>query len=348
MTKIIKPTTKEQLIYFMVNTISLGTYDRKFLVNVNETDKQMTTNQADLLDKIILRYHKQFAKHNINSAEMVNLPWSREPILSTTAYTHTHVSVDQDSIIIRSPYKREYVDALKKNKISIVWNKEDRLWKTVYCEQTLKYVLEQTEKYYTNINYCDTIKNVINEFIEYEDCLYWDPTLVYKNKYYIAGINELLNNAIKEDIDNIDYSTIARLVSYGISIDKTVDEQLIKTIGEDERSIKYLEFSKDLNPILDIFNLDEVIDYLQCIKTEAVLIPNSGTSDKKSIKKSLLDKLSKSNIKVILEIKDKPIELPNTFYVTIIFGLWNMKYQYNSSSSKTIFLADSKPIELNR
>ena len=189
---------------------------------------------------------------------------------------------------------------------------------------------------------------MINEFIEYEDCLYWDPTLVYKNKYYIAGINEPLNNAIKEDIDNIDYSTIARLVSYGISIDKTVDEQLIKTIGEDERSIKYLEFSKDLNPILDIFNLDEVIDYLQCIKTEAVLIPNSGTSDKKSIKKSLLDKLSKSNIKVILEIKDKPIELPNTFYVTIIFGLWNMKYQYNSSSSKTIFLADSKPIELNR
>jgi hypothetical protein len=43
--QVLKPTTKEQLIHYLVNHISLGTYDKKFLSNVYEINKPLTTNQ---------------------------------------------------------------------------------------------------------------------------------------------------------------------------------------------------------------------------------------------------------------------------------------------------------------
>ena len=74
MTKV-KPTTKEQLVDFMLKYLSLGTYDKKFLnnlVQLNFIQKiQVTTNQADLLDKITLRYHRQLLKKELIPQEIL-------------------------------------------------------------------------------------------------------------------------------------------------------------------------------------------------------------------------------------------------------------------------------------
>ena len=56
----VKPTTKEQLIHYLLHNVSLGTYDNRFLTNI-ETNfigagKPVTSNQSDLLTKITFRY----------------------------------------------------------------------------------------------------------------------------------------------------------------------------------------------------------------------------------------------------------------------------------------------------
>ena len=86
MTKV-KPTTKEQLVYYLCHNISLGTYDQRFLDNIlrlNITaNKPLTTNQSSLFDKIVERYSRQLAKQEIASADMKLLPWILQPIDSS-------------------------------------------------------------------------------------------------------------------------------------------------------------------------------------------------------------------------------------------------------------------------
>ena len=72
-------TTKEQVIFFMMTTsISLSHYDYKFISNMQSLThdkKQITTGQADLFDKLLHKYRKQFATNGYESNDLVKLPW---------------------------------------------------------------------------------------------------------------------------------------------------------------------------------------------------------------------------------------------------------------------------------
>lgn len=124
---VIKPSTKEQLIYYLLNHISLGTYDRKFLSNLQTmymvSQKPVTTNQSRLLSRIILQYKRQLLKHEITVDQANALPWTREPIPSLPEFTETHLILVDDELILRSPYKNIFVKDFKKLDIYGKWNK---------------------------------------------------------------------------------------------------------------------------------------------------------------------------------------------------------------------------------
>ena len=359
MKKSVKPTTKEQLIYYMVQHLSLGTYDNKFLTNINEHNKPLTTNQASLLDKIIQRYSKQLAKQELNSNELLNLPWHTQPIPSIPEYTHVHIKVEGDTIEIRSPYKKDYVDALKKCEIPIVWNRDERIWRTTYCEHTLKYIINHSESNYDNVNYCDTIKGIIDNYVQYENCKYWNPTLVYSNdSYYVTSINEPLYNATSDLLkEEINFETIAKLVCYGIDIDLSVDKHLYQTHGETLHTVESIEFARDRYPILDVNNLDNVIAHIKQIGSDMVILAPVSTN-RMAIKNKFKDKLVERNIPFVWidsRILDNPIEINNSykFPVVVTFGLWKNKQEIaiatkNILIGKTIYLADSQPINLTK
>ena len=58
-----------------------------------------------LLEKIVLRYEKQFAKKELNVNELVKLPWNVEPILSLPKFTQASISVNDNTIEIVCPFK---------------------------------------------------------------------------------------------------------------------------------------------------------------------------------------------------------------------------------------------------
>ena len=144
-----KPSTKEQLIYFLYNHISLGTYDKKFINNLVTmyvaTMKPVTTNQSDLLDKITLRYERQLRKEQLDANEMVKLPWNINPVDSLPKFTDAHIQINDDVIEVRSPFKSEFIKQFKELPTT-KWDRETKTWYVNASEQTLKKTIELISK----------------------------------------------------------------------------------------------------------------------------------------------------------------------------------------------------------
>ena len=78
--------TSEQLLYFMIHNLRLSRYDNRFLQNleklINNTHR-VTTNQVDLVNKLISKYERQLIKHELFIKDLLELPW-KTLIVQTT------------------------------------------------------------------------------------------------------------------------------------------------------------------------------------------------------------------------------------------------------------------------
>lgn len=272
-----KPNTKEQLVDYLLKYISLGTYDKKFVGNILQLNvaasKSVTTNQAALLDKIILRYHRQLAKAELNSIDMVNLTWTLPPIESSPIYTEAHVSVmDDTTLIIHSPYKKDFVKELKQYDY-MNWDRENKLWSTVASEHTLKQVLETVNLHYDKVNYCPIVQQVVDTVKEYESMQYWNPTLSRINgNLYVVAANGPLMEAIKNIPLDTDYHTLARLSRMGIRIEPALISMVHDELGGSDEVLKKLIFAIDPHPKIEMSNQSMVIEHLLDIKADIVIL----------------------------------------------------------------------------
>jgi hypothetical protein len=345
-----KPSTKEQLIFYMSNKLSLGTYDKKFVNNI--LGKQhITTNQATLLDKIIIRYHKQFLKNELNSEELVKLPWTKDPIQSLPEYTESYISIQEDTIILKTPYNASYVKEIKKLPYTLTWNKTDtdKYWSVVFCTETLKQVIDVTEKHYSKINYCEKIKEIINYLSYFEDCKYWNPTLVYRNdRYMLFAANEPLYNRLTDELNNIDILAISRLVMFGVSMDESVKLHLLDLLKDEEK----VNFILSSNVDVDIHELDLLFENLSIIQSDFVILGPTVTR-KLNVKEKIKNKLVEKNISFAwLESKTiaESYKINTSDYKSVVFIDFGISTFVNSPTqvpwSKNIRLVNNTPIQL--
>lgn len=334
----LKPTTKEQLIHYLISHISLGTYDKKFLSNIYETNKPLTTNQNELLDKIVLRYTKQFAKKELVSSELISLPWTRPLVTSSPQYTEAHISTNDENICIRTPYKKDYILKLKDSKYPIVWDREDRAWYTDYCAVTLKYVIEQTENYFSAVNYSEDIKVLIDYLAEFENCKYWDPTLTYINgRCYLVASNQHLHDAVYELLESITPHTLSKLVRCGIKIDDSV----INNLPHDKELVS---FAIETQPTLESDDIVTLVEYLVKIECDLIVVSNSAYFSK-FITTELSNMLVETNIRLMIVERYQvyPIEEINKYNCTV-FLTNNMRTDSitNIFTDKIVHLVNSK------
>lgn len=276
------PTTKEQLVYFLHNNVSLGTYDRRFINNLVISyltyKKPVTTNQNELLDKIITRYARQLHKFEIFAEQAVNLNWTITPIQSSPKYTQAHITLNEGSILVHSPFKQEFVKEFRETKHTR-WDKEEKTWFVPYTEILLKQVINIVTKHYSIVNYCDSIKDVLKLVENYKSVKYWNPTLVYiNNRLLVAASNASLDDAIKHIELNTELPTLARLVHYGITIDTSVIDVLPITL-----SVKKIMYAIERFTTLDNNNYD-IIDYLDAVKPDIILLADSTRIDRNGLK----------------------------------------------------------------
>lgn len=309
MTKIV-PTTQEQLIHFLLLNIQLGTYDKRFLGSVHDQiyrdKKPLTTNQAELFHKILMRYQRQLAKKELNSHDLIKLPWTTIPTESLPQFTQSYVSIDDsaDMIVVHSPYKTAFVKEIKATEIA-KWNKEVKEWTVTYCEQNLKKIIKLVTKHYDKVVLCDTTTQILSEIEKYSEEDYWNPTLVNSNgNLFIAASNEYLDAAIHEL--NNDVATIVKLQSYGIELGH----------GVIDTSHKYYDLIKSRSCHIDLVETNHLIEFLKDIKCDKVFIGDmflGSTTLLSEFRSAIIDSgIACSELK-----HSKPSEFENCSYVLL-------------------------------
>jgi len=339
MSKVI-PKTKEQLVYYLLSNISLGTYDKRFLSNIQTFNvvnkKPVTTNQHDLLNKVVLRYKRQLAKFGLDSTDIVELPWTIEPIESLPQYTEAHISIEDDRVVLRSPFKQEFVKEFR-DYLHSTWNREERIWTCPLSEEILRHVISITMKHYDHVNLDETIKTIIDELSQYEDVKYWEPTLVESNgKLYIAATNSSLEQSIFDIELNTDPSTIARLAHYGVKIAIDLEKHNIPSFAIDR--IVQIDYNAK-----DIINVIKTIDSDYVLMTEWFGIQKDFTQE-------VISELNNNNIEhKLLERRAEPDSLNlRNYKLPVILSSWSFvtNNALHSTAAKTIHLVNNNPIAI--
>lgn len=340
----VKPTTKEQLIYYLISNVSLGTYDRRFLSNLESmfltNNRPLTTNQADLLNKIVYRYSRQLAKYELSAGELIALPWNKQPIESLPQFTETHLILVDDELILRSPYKGAFVKDFKKLDIQGKWEHDDRLWRIPASTHTLKVVKDCIEKHYTKINYCDNLTSLMQSLESFNDCGSWKPTYKYTNGTFIVScVNEYLLNAIRDVPFEITLETLAKLVAYGISIDDSVLNKFREKFTDSE-----INFASSFTSKIEMGD-SELGSMLTSLKPDIVLF-SEYISGARAYLNSVKKYLSENGMKFSDVSYNKIVDVTQYNYVILVESGISIKQQSLPYVDKSVQIVVSKPITI--
>ena len=260
---------------WMLTNIRLSRYDEQFVNNLTFYTLQynrITNNQDLLFKKVTSKYKKQFSHNKIIVEDLLKLPWHVNVVPSIPEYTGASIKVEDDRIIFRSPYNKNFLTALRKNPLyRLEWDKNKRQYEAKYSPTTLKQLIYLSADYYDTLNYCDKVTQIINSLGEYETVKYWVPTLIYKDsRYYIAAINEHLYNAIKNVQITGELKTIATLVKYGVNIDESVISHFLKT-----EPYEKVHFASSFEAQVEIKDANTVMNWLREFGCDAISEPKS-------------------------------------------------------------------------
>ena len=252
----------EDVATFMLVNIRLSRYDLQFVNNLTTLiirNNTITTNQDSLFRKIAFKYRKQFIQQKLNVDDVLLLPWKCNMIESSPQYTNASIAILKDKIVFRSPFSKGFLTALKKDPIySMEWHKDKRQYEIEYGPSTLKSLVTISADYFTTIDYCPITKEIINSLSNYESVKYWEPTLVYNNGYYyVAALNEVLYNNIKDIPLTNDLKMVADYAQYGIVISDSVIEHF-STIEDPLKVNLAVNFQSEF----EIRDLDTAVKWL--------------------------------------------------------------------------------------
>lgn len=327
--------TLEDVGTFMLINIRLSRYDLQFvnnLTNLIGIKNTITTNQDSLFRKIALKYRKQFTQQKFDIDNLLILPWKCNVVESSPQYTNASIAILKDTIIFRSPFNKNFLNALKKNPIhSMEWHRDKRQYEIEYGPTTLKMLITLSADHFESIDYCPIAKDIINSLSEYESVKYWEPTLVYSNGYfYVAALNEVLYDIIKDIPLTNDLVMIADYVQYGIAISDSVIEYF-STI-EDPRKVN---LAVNFQSEFEIKELETAIKWLSELGCDGISESSRLSSNFKQLfllgeySENLLNELEIDIIRDHSNLKsyEKPVmlhyrnygamDLPTTLFKTI-------------------------------
>lgn len=345
----------EEVLEFLLASISLGTYDRRFLANLQMVNvlsrKPITSNQAKLFTKILLKYQRQIAKFDLSTIDLSVLPWSLNIIESSEEFTKANIKVVNGQLILRTPYNSSFVTDYRNAQPLLKWDKEEKLYSGSFGLDVLKNTLALVQKHYSEIAMCDQIHEVINEVEKFAECKYWNPTLVKRNeRLYIIACTQELADAISHLTLSTDLATLARLSIYGIS----VDSALVKEIQENYTDQELVTFACNGTVSIEQDQLESLKNYLVAIKCDIVFVDSNFTTRSTSkiteqLKEMLFDssiavwcqsELKSTNINVLSD----PVEMP----IQIKFGKSLFKSMPAHQGAKVISIVNSTPINLEK
>jgi len=303
-----KYTQLDLIASFMLAEIRLSNYDNQFISNLLlyiARNNVITSNQDRLFKRVSKKYERQFKQHKINVDEVLTLPWGCKVIPSLPEYTNASILINDDNIIVRAPYKKDFISALRKNPIyGLKWEKDRRQYEMKFSLVTLKRVLSLCVDHYEDINFSPEVTQIVESLSRFDDAKYWDPTLTLKNdKLYILACTEYLYEAIKDIPLDLSLKTIATIVSYGIHVDDSVKEYFYQNNSKEK-----VEFASAFITTFEGSLLPIMFEWLKEFGCETVGEFNLFTTNKAEWREGYITSLEKLQMKHVTSSEIKNLQ----------------------------------------
>lgn len=328
--------TLNELATWMLSNIRLSRYDDQFVNNLTlyiTQHNRITSNQDLLFRKVAGKYKRQFSQLKIEIEEVLTRSWDVNIVESIPEYTGASIKIENNKLILRSPFNKNFLTALRKKPIyTLEWVKDKRQYEGEYSHTNLKELLYLTAEHYSILNYCDTVKQIVDSLSVYENVKYWVPTLVYRGHYYIAAMNEHLYEVIKDIPINDDLKTIATLVKYGVNIDQSVIDHLLET----EITAK-VKLATTFQVEIELKDTELAIKWLEELGCDSICEPKAFLSN------------SKLNIhNTSINVCKNPKDLKNYENSVIVYqrGHFSLVNETPMKLFKIIKFVNSEPIDL--
>jgi hypothetical protein len=326
---------KEQLLYFFLGgKISLSQYDYKFMANLQtmiQNNARVTSNQAELFDKLISKYNKQLVKQGFVKEELKALPWKTLVVESTSDYTGASVRVINNDIIIKVPFNKAFISqfrALQNNEYA--WDRDEKLYRTKFTTQSFKLAYNNLPMFFSTVKYCDSLQKILDQLEEYKH-LVWNPTVKkMNNNMLLVASNEVLGSIITNEDLIITPTNLFKLANMGVTIDPEIYEQ-------DEK----LKFAASTTYVTDINDYEITISWMRNIGCENVILGRGIRSV--SWKEELTAMIEKYGMKAYGPLGYN-VNLQGTTMLIQHFSTTDKILA--APISKTIVIKDSRPIEV--
>ena len=323
---------KEHLIYFFLQgKISLSQYDQKFLSNLQlmvHRDNRVTSNQAELFDKLISKYSRQLSKNSLDKETLKQLPWKAEVVESSPQYTGARVSLVEDTINLRVPFNKNFISEFRDVKHnSFEWQRNDKIYASKFTTHALKILKDNLHKYFPTVSYCEQLQPILDELKKY-DAEIWNPTFMYVHgRPMLVALNSILGDLVSSLELKNDIKTMFKLSQLGI----TIHPSLIV----DAKT----KFAAEFVTEVDLDELPMIIGWLEELNVGKAIM-GRGLVLNKPIKQHISALLENHKVRDPSGLTERPILLqyhnqPDTraFYA-------------NEAISKCVIIKNSRPIEV--
>ena len=333
---------KEDLLKYLISgSLHLSKKDYGFFSNIKnqiQHNKPITSNQNSLFDKLVMKYKRQLHKEGYNAEDLLTLVWKIPVIVSEPEYLRATISLQNNKIIIRSPFNSKFISSIKEIQLQpYTWNKKEKFYEAELTTYNLKKGLVCVKRYYDDVKYDSAILEILDTLNQYANVKFWNPTLVkVGNNFYVSCLNESLYEAIKNIEWSDDPKFILKLSQYGITVDESV-------INNDA----LLNFASNYYATVDVDNIKELRIWLDALEYDLIFLGSNIIFNK-----PVTDDIKK-------ELGDIPISR-NTddldLYKNILYLNYNSYKRFNSSYlslnvkdlhkniTKVLTITNSRPI----
>lgn len=328
---------KEQLLYFFLQgKISLSQYDYKFMANLQtiiQNNSRVTSNQADLFDKLISKYKKQLIKQGLVKEELKALPWKTMVVESTSEYTGALVTIMDDLLTIRVPFNKNFISQFRTiNNNKFEWSRELKHYTAPFSTSALKIAVTNLPKFFDSVRYSPELQEIVNELEKLND-LVWNPTLTMVNgRLLVAATNPVLGEILNNMELSLTPEALFKISQLQINVDPKIYENNDK-----------LQFAANKVYEVEISDVEKIIGWMKNIGCENVVI---GRGLRSTINQEhLTSMISKYGMNPVGPLSYG--KLPDGVSMLMQHtSSVNNRNPFMGTVSKTVVLKDSRPIEV--
>lgn len=303
-------------------------------------DSRVTTNQADLFDKLISKYTRQLTKHGYDKESLKSLSWKALVVESSILHTGARVSINDDKLVVKVPFNKNFISSFRETIHNpFEWQRDEKQYMAKFSTHSLKILYHVLPKFFPTVIYCDQSEKIINELKNYES-KFWSPTLTKINdRLCIVAVNYVLGDIVSNIELTHSAKTFFELSTLGVSI----DPELIK---DDPK----LKFASEFITEIDLDDFPTVATWMIELGCNRVLFGRSmNLGPNRSIQNEIINVINSLDIAHAMKYVDIGEKVDYSIPPMLLQYPRNNKFSIRDNQeiiSKCIIIKNKRPIDI--